>query len=104
MPDSTSSDRFYIFPHLDLTPKQEYFGDIYSPRYAPRRHARLQFLSLAAGIFALPLMAAFDDHLDGHGCGTGDSHDPAYCGGFMHCPEAARLWDLLPDHWRVVIA
>jgi hypothetical protein len=53
---------------------------------------------------AQPLRKALDQHLDEHGCGTGDTDSPQYIGGFFHCPEAKRLFELLPDDDRILIA
>lgn len=53
-------------------------------------------LEYVGALLAEPLRRAFDVHLDEHGCGIGDHRDPRYVGGFLNCPEAARLWDLLP--------
>lgn len=47
-----------------------------------------------------PGFKALGDHLDEHGCGTGDIHDPRYVGGWMHCPVAAALWDAIPIEER----
>lgn len=60
--------------------------------------------SIVAATLAEPLRRALDVHLDEHGCGTGDAHDPRYVGGFIHCPEASALWDLLPDCDRIALA
>jgi hypothetical protein len=58
---------------------------------------------VVAMTLAEPLRRALDLHLDEHGCGTGDPQDPRYVGGFIHCPEAAQLWDMLPAGDRIVI-
>lgn len=39
----------------------------------------------------------FSKHLDEHGCGKPGA------GGFSHCEEAMRLWDVLPDKDRIVL-
>lgn len=57
-----------------------------------------------AMLLAQPLRDALDRHLNEHGCGTGDTTDPRYVGGFFHCPEAKRLWDLMPAGDRIVLA
>ena len=59
--------------------------------------------SVVAMTLAEPLRKALDAHLDEHGCGTGDSADPRYVGGFWYCPEAKRLWDMLPAGDRIVV-
>lgn len=51
---------------------------------------------------AAPLRKAFVDHLDEHGCGAGSG--PTYIGGFFHCPEAKRLYELLPRGDRMPVA
>lgn len=51
---------------------------------------------------AEPLRKAFQGHLNTHLCGTGDHRSPHYVGGFIHCPTAAELWELLPEGDRVV--
>jgi hypothetical protein len=58
--------------------------------------------TIVAVTLAERLRKAFDGHLAEHGCATGDPQDPSYAGGFIHCPEAARLWGLLPDGDRIV--
>jgi len=60
--------------------------------------------TVVAVTLAEPLRRALDRHLDEHGCGTGDHTDPRYVGGFLNCPAAKELWDLLPDGDRIVLA
>lgn len=50
---------------------------------------------------ASPQRAEFLKHLDEHHCA--DENHPAYMGGFGHCAEAMRLFNLQPDHERVLI-
>jgi hypothetical protein len=45
---------------------------------------------------AEPLRKAFREHLGEHGC------EEPY--GFAYCPDAVRLWDMLPAGDRIVIA
>ena len=68
---------------------------------APQTLAHVGY-EIAAMTLAEPLRKALDTHLDEHGCGTGDTTDPRYVGGFWYCPEAKRLWDLLPEGDRIV--
>lgn len=70
---------------------------------APDTMASVCF-TIVAVTLAEPLRRALDAHLDEHGCGTGDVHDPAYCSGFIHCPGAKLLWDLLPDGDKIMWA
>lgn len=63
---------------------------------APDTLAVVAYTVIAATL-AEPLRRALDRHLAGHGCG---SRPP----GFGYCPEATRLWDLLPDGDRILIA
>lgn len=58
----------------------------------------------AAQVMAEPLRRALDRHLDEHRCGEGDFESPDYIGGFLNCPEAAELWELLPDGDRIMLA
>jgi hypothetical protein len=59
--------------------------------------------TVVAVTLAEPLRRALDAHLDEHGCGTGDIADDRYVGGFFHCSEAKRLWDMLPAGDRICI-
>jgi hypothetical protein len=70
---------------------------------APDTLAAVAFTVVAVTL-AEPLRRAFDKHLDEHGCGTGDPADPRYVSGFIHCPAARELWDLLPDGDRIMLA
>lgn len=49
------------------------------------------------------IRAELDDHVARHGCGTGDTRDPRYCGGFLNCPEGRRLWDAIADDEKPVV-
>jgi hypothetical protein len=60
--------------------------------------------TVVAATLAEPLRRALDAHLDEHGCGTGDTADPNYVSGFLNCPDAKKLWDMLPAGDRIVIA
>jgi hypothetical protein len=60
-------------------------------------------LEYVAAVISEPLRRAFQDHLDVHGCGTGDHNDPRYIGGFGHCPEAMRLFGLQPEAEQVLV-
>lgn len=56
---------------------------------------RRQALKGVAFLLMQPIRKALNDHFDGHDCGET---------GFFYCPEAKRLWDLLPDGDRIVLA
>ena len=55
-------------------------------------------MEVVAMTLAEPLRKALDDHLEEHR----EAHERM--GGFIHCPEAKRLWGLLPDGDRIVLA
>jgi hypothetical protein len=81
---------------------RDHFGLPYTEVVATIGHSLASVgFTVAAVTLAEPLRKAFREHLDVHGCGTGDSGDPRYVGGCAHCPEAMRLWDLLPDGDRI---
>jgi hypothetical protein len=89
---------------LRLRTRHEWWGDqIEVTEDEPQTLARACFTIVAATL-AEPLRRALDAHLDEHGCGTGNTADPRYIGGFLHCPEAEKLWDMLPAGDRIMIA
>jgi hypothetical protein len=61
-------------------------------------------LEYVGAVLAEPLRRQFETHLEHHGCGTGDTADPRYIGGFGHCPTAMELFRLLPPGDTIVIA
>jgi hypothetical protein len=69
----------------------------------PASLAHVGFSVIAVTLGAV-LRKALEEHLDEHGCGCGDIRHPSYIGGFLHCPEAKRLFDLLPDGDRILLA
>jgi len=60
--------------------------------------------TVVAATLAEPLRRAFLAHTDEHGCGTPGTPAYAEFAGFGNCPEADRLWHLLPDGDRILIA
>lgn len=100
-------DRLMVEPrYYDLIGPRDIFGPP-GRRFPP--HVMIKDGDFAYGVWhalavtlAAPLRKALEDHLDEHGCGAGSG--PTYIGGFIHCPEAKRLFELLPDGDRVLIA
>jgi hypothetical protein len=71
--------------------------------------ADFPFATWATGAFsalamtlAAPIRKAFNDHMDTHLCGTGDSSSRHYIGGFSNCPTARELFELLPEGEKVL--
>ena len=90
---------------LALVRRHDNFGQPYTEVVAVTGYSLASVCyTVTAVTLAEPLRKALDAHLDDHGCGTGDVHDPRYTGGFLHCPEASRLFALLPDGDRVLLA
>jgi hypothetical protein len=74
-----------------------YWRQLPEERYGPDPRPTIAScgFEVVAALLAEPLRQAFKRHLDEHGC--------AEIRGFAYCPEAMRLFDLLPDGDRVVI-
>jgi hypothetical protein len=94
--------------YLELRPFHDNFGmrmvEVRLPEGTPKPSLAEFGYEMVARLLAEPLRKALDGHLDEHNCGTGDTSSPDYVGGFTHCPEAKRLWDLLPDGDRILLA
>ena len=75
---------------LRLRKRCDHFGGYYTEvtEDEPQDIASVVY-GIVAATLAEPLRRAFRAHLDEHGCG------------FLSCPEAAELWDLLPDCERI---
>jgi len=94
--------------YLELRPFRDNFGmrmvEVRLPAGMPKQSLAGFGYEIVARLLAEPLRKALDEHLDEHNCGTGDTSSPDYVGGFIHCPEAKRLWDMLPAGDRIVLA
>lgn len=88
---------------LVLKQRTDHFGMPYTEVMASVKHSLASVgYTVVATMLGAVLRKALNDHLDEHGCGT-PGH-PNYTSGFWHCPEAKRLWDLLPEGDRIVLA
>lgn len=82
---------------LHLHKRREWWGyQIEVTEDEPQTLAEVGYTIVAATL-AEPIRRAFVAHLDEHGCGGPDGP------GFIHCPQARELWDMLPDGDRIVI-
>jgi hypothetical protein len=81
---------------LRLRNRSYWYGDrIEVTEDEPRTLASVGY-GIVAMTLAEPLRKAFREHLGEHGC------EEPY--GFAYCPDAVRLWDMLPAGDRIVIA